>query len=138
MKSSLSSLLKSLPEPELPAGFSERIFSEITQLQERKMRRAILFSWVRIGISGLVSLLAIFFAGSTILGSEFAQLFSLIVSDTLVLTTYGRELFWLFLETFPTVPFALLFVPLFFFLLSLGMHATVKNHSQFPQLVSIT
>ncbi len=137
MKSPLYSLFQSLPEAELPTGLSERIFSEITRVREREVRRALFFSRMRILISGVVSLNAIFFAGSAILGSEFARLFSLILSDTLAMTAYGRELFWIFLETFPALPFTLLFIPIFFFLVSLGMHATVKNQSQFSRVLSV-
>ncbi len=137
MKSPLHSLFQSLPEAELPTGLSGRIFAEVTRVREREMRRALFLSQMRVLISGVVSLNAIFFAGSSILGSEFAQLFSLILSDTMAMTAYGKELFWLFLETFPTLSFVLLFIPIFLFLVSLGMHATVKNQSQFSRVLSL-
>ncbi len=136
MKPSLSSLFKSLPEAELPAGLSERIFSEIGRFRGREVHRMLLFSRVRVGASGLMFLGAIFFTESEIFGSEFARLFSLVISDTVEMTAYGWELFWLFLETFPTIPFVFLLVPLFFFLISLGMHVTAKHHSRFLQTLS--
>lgn len=137
MKSSLHSFFQSLPEAELPVGLSERIFAEIGRLQEHEIRRALLFSRIRVGVSGAVSLGAIFFAGSLILGSEFMRLCSLVISDTAVVAAYGRELFWLLLETFPTIPFVLLLAPFFFFLLSLGMHMTTKRHSLFSHMLSV-
>ncbi len=138
MKPSLSSLFKSLPEAELPAGLSAWIFSEIVRVREREIRRTILFSRIRVVVSGVVACIALFFAGSAVLGSEFVQLFSLVVSDTLVLTAYGGELFWLFLETFPAIPFMLFIIPLFLFLLSLGMHAMVlRSHPGFPRFLAV-
>ena len=138
MKSSLHSFFKSLPEAELPTGLSERIFSEIGRVREREIRRTILFSRIRVVVSGVAACVALFFAGSAVLGSEFAQLFSLVVSDTLVLTAYGGELFWLFLETFPAIPFMLFIIPLFLFLLSLGMHAMVlRSHPGFPRFLAV-
>lgn len=138
MKSPLHSFFKSLPEAELPTGLSERIFSEIGRVREREIRRTILFSRIRVVVSGVVACIALFFAGSAVLGSEFVQLFSLVVSDTLVLTAYGGELFWLFLETFPAIPFMLFLIPLFLFLLSLGMHAMVlRSHPGFPRFLAV-
>ena len=138
MKSSLHSFFKSLPEAELPVGLSERIFSEIGRVREREIRRTILFSRIRVVVSGVAACVALFFAGSAVLGSEFAQLISLVVSDTLVLTAYGGELFWLFLETFPAIPFMLFLIPLFLFLLSLGMHAMVlRSHPGFPRFLAV-
>ena len=138
MEPSLSSVFKSLPEAEMPTGLSRRIFSEIDRIREREIRQAIFISRTRVVVSGAMSLVAFFFAGSMVLGSEFAQLFSLVVSDVLALTAYGWEFFWFFLETFPAIPFILLLVPLFLFLLSLGMHAAVlRNYSKFSRFLPV-
>lgn len=137
MKTPRTLLFESLPETSLPEGLSERIFLEIARLREREMRQRLFVSRMRIGGSGLLALSAIFFAGSRILGSEFAELVSLLISDTWVMAAYGRELFWLLLEVFPAILFAVLFVPLFFFLVSLGLHAGLKNRAQFSHLISV-
>lgn len=138
MKPSLSSLFQSLPETDLPSGLSGRIFFEIARIRGGEVRRAILFARLSIVISGTVTFIAFLYAGSTILGSDFARLFWLVISDTLILTAYGWELFWFFLETLPAVPFVLLLVPLFFFLLSLGMYATAfKEYQRFSKFLPV-
>ena len=138
MKSSFISLFQSLPETELPLGLESRIFERIAELRLREARRAILVSYARLAVSGGLFVMACFFVGSTILGSEFVRTLSLLFSDMTLLAQYGSDFFWLVLETFPVIPVVLLLTPLFFLLVSVGLHKSSFNKYRFSVISSVT
>lgn len=115
-----------------------RVLAHLALLRHREARRALAWSYVRLGLSFGLALGGVFFAGSSLLGSEFVQLLSVFLSDIALLTASGSNLFWLLLETFPAIPLALFLAPLFFLLVSIGMHASVEKRYHFQSSSFIT
>lgn len=131
MKNSLNHFFHALPPAvAMPEGFEARVFSALRQAQQQEIRRMLILSKLSIAISGGISLVMLWWAGASFVGSEFARLVSLLLSDTTLLVgSSGRELLWLVLETFPALPAALILAPIFVFLLLLARHVTVTHRS---------
>lgn len=115
----------------MPAGLERKVFARLALLRSREAQRALAWSYARLIFSSGLALSGIFFAGSSILGSEFMQLLSMFLSDIALITASGSNFFWLFLETFPAVPLALFLAPIFFLMVSIGMHASLERRSHF-------
>lgn len=133
MPQTLTSIFKQLPEPETPSGLEERVFTRLARLRRQEARRALIWSYARLILASASALAGIFFAGSSLIGSEFVELLSVFISDVALLSASGNDFLWLFLETFPAVPLALFLAPIFFLLVSIGMHASVEKRYHFQQ-----
>ena len=133
MPQPLASLYKQLPEPDMPSGLEGKVFARLAELRRQEARQALVWSYVRLALSSALALSGVFFAGSSLLGSEFVQLLAVFLSDVALLTASGSDLLWLFLETFPAWPLALFLAPIFLLLVSIGMHASVEKRYHFQQ-----
>ena len=138
MKPSLASLFRSLPETELPSGLEGRIFERITLLRLREARFAMMFSYARLLVSGVLSAVSVFFVGSTILESDFIHVVSLFLSDMTLLAQYGNSIFWFLLETFPVVPVVFLLMPIFLLSISVSLHVASLNKYRFSSVSLVT
>lgn len=133
MSQPLTSLYKQLPESDMPSGLEGKVLTRLAELRRQEARQALVWSYVRLILSSALALSGIFFAGSALIGSEFAELLPVLLSDVALLSTSGSNLLWLFLETFPAWPFTLFLAPIFLLLVSIGMHASVEKRYHFQQ-----
>lgn len=104
MKDSYDKLFKRLGYLEPPAGLSERIMRSIS---ERSVARAI---WMKTILSGVLSTVATialvwswFITQSEVAQSGFSQFFSLLVSDTNMVTVLWRQFSMSIIESFPVI-----------------------------------
>ncbi len=104
MKDSYDKLFKRLEYLEPPAGLSERIMRSIS---ERSVARAI---WMKTILSGVLSTVATialvwswFITQSEVAQSGFSQFFSLLVSDTNMVTVLWRQFSMSIIESFPVI-----------------------------------
>ena len=72
MPQPLASLYKQLPEPDMPSGLEGKVFARLAELRRQEARQALVWSYVRLALSSALALSGVFFAGSSLLGSEFA------------------------------------------------------------------
>lgn len=131
MNKELHQIFKNLSELEPSLRLKSAIFQRITFEQKRQIQRdLILYRVWSLGSLGLV--LYTFFAfGSTVLKSEFWDVFTLAFSDLQVVLSNWNDYVLSVMETLPVVNIVIILASVFALMLSLNFYWTLKNKSNF-------
>lgn len=133
MTEKLKNAFKAISDINPSSGLEGRVLARIEAEIGRAARRKRLFSWIGFGASFATAVVAIVYAGSALVQSEFWSLSSLLFTDAGVVLadwqTFGLSL----LETLPAVSLTLLLVPVTVLFLSLWSYKSSNaNHNFRP------
>jgi hypothetical protein len=137
MDAKLSQFFKSIKEIEPSERLEGLILGRIKTEKVKQLKIKLTFSFAGFISSFAAGVWATFSFGSSIIKSEFWNLASLAFSDVMIVAgnwkTYGYSL----IETFPTVNLALILIPIFGLVVSIGFYLDLRSkgkhiyHSRF-------
>ncbi|MFA5961835.1 MAG: hypothetical protein WC848_04095 [Parcubacteria group bacterium] len=126
MEKKLTQLCKKICEMNPPVNLAGFVFSRIKKEKTRRAKRQLVFSYVGLGSSLLLAMLAGIFFGQAFFQSEFWVMLSLAFSDVAVVLANWDTFLLSLLETFPVVHAIIFLVPVFILLISANFYFTNK------------
>lgn len=112
-------------------GLEDEILQTVLLLRSSQIRRRLIVSTAGLIFSGAFIVYAGVVYGSTLLGSEFFSVVSLLFSDIFVVASSWNDFLLLLLETVPVIPILLLLIPTFVFLLFLSTYFTTRESGHY-------
>jgi hypothetical protein len=128
MKHTLNTIFKNtalVAEPKESLG--ARILAAIAHELEHRMRREQRAAYTGMVFSAIIAAIVGLGYGGDLLRSDFWSLMSLAFSDAGVVAGYWDSFLYSLLETFPTMAVAAFMLPVFVFLISLGVYSRFRQ-----------
>jgi hypothetical protein len=117
----LSQIFKDIPNVEPPKGLEGLILARINSIECAREKKKLWISSLSLAVSGLASIAAVFFLGKTIVNSEFANMLSLVFSDSAIIIRHWNDFLLSLAETLPVVSIIMILMPIFILLISLNL-----------------
>jgi hypothetical protein len=128
MPGSLNTIFKRIAPPIEPAAsLKDRILAAIALEFDRRVRRERRAASIGMALSAIVASVAGAGYGGELIRSDFWSIISLIFSDASSLVGYWDSFLYSLLETFPAAAAAAFVLPVFVFLVSLGMYSRFRQ-----------
>jgi hypothetical protein len=115
------------PSAEPGPGLAERILAAIALELDRRIRRERRAAYAGMALSAAVASAAGAGYGGELIRSDFWSIVSLVFSDAAAMAGYWDSFFYSLLETFPATAIAAFMLPVFVFLVSLGMYSKFRQ-----------
>ncbi len=124
----LNTIFKHIAPSVLPApGLAERILAAIASELDRRVRRERRAAYAGMALSAAVASAAGAGYGGELAQSDFWSIVSLAFSDASALAGYWDSFLYSLIETFPAAAVAAFVLPVFVFLISLGMYSRFRQ-----------